>query len=69
MPKRCPVHFHRPRRPLGHIDRCIHDHVRNRFRAFWSSSGFLGTAVTSFDARNFRDLDLLFFAFAICPPK
>src|ERR1019366_4783532 len=40
-----------------------------RFRAFWSSSGFLGTAVTPCGSFGFRDLDLLFFAFAICPPE
>src|SRR6202171_1917286 len=39
-----------------------------RFRASCSSSGFLGTAVTSCAPFGVRDFDLLFFAFAIRPP-
>jgi hypothetical protein len=39
-----------------------------RFRALCSSSGGLGTAVTLFDACDFRAFVLLFFVLAIRPP-
>ena len=43
--------------------------LMTRFRASCSSSGFLGTAVTSCARFGVRDFDLLFFAFAVRPPQ